>query len=154
MPRAEHETELGRLLKEFLEYLEITKNRSAATIENYRFYLKRFFFSMRITRATEITSDCIKRYRLLLNRWADRRGERLSKTTQNYHLIAIRSLLKYLAKEDHACLAAEKVELMKLPDRQVDFLESSDLDALLAQPLKQKNGSIIQRRDKARKIYP
>ena len=102
-----------------------------------------------MTKPDEITPAIIKEYRLLLNRWRDSHDAYLSKTTQNYHLIAIRAFLKFLAREDVPSLAAEKVELLKLPERQVDFLEGSDLETLLAIPLKQQNLDIIKKRDKA-----
>lgn len=142
-------TELSKLLDDFLAYLEITKNRSPLTIANYRFYLERFFSMMKLERAVDVTNETIKRYRLILNRFVDGHGEGLAKATQNYHLIAIRAFLKYLAKEDIMALAPEKVELMKLPERQVEFLDGSDLEALLAQPMKTKNLAIVQKRDKA-----
>lgn len=149
MTKASLGTQLEAQRKAFLEYLEITKNRSPQTTKNYGFYLDRFFSVMRIVRPEEITPSAIKEYRLILNRWHDTRDAYLSKTTQNYHLIAVRAFLKFLAKEDVASLAPEKVELLKLPERQVDFLEGSDLENLLAIPLKHKNLDCIKKRDKA-----
>ena len=77
----------------------------------------------------------MRQYRLWLNRLVDVHGEPLKKNTQNYHLIALRSFLKYLAKRDINTLAAEKIELMKMPDREVSFLECSDLNRLLEAPI-------------------
>jgi site-specific recombinase XerD len=141
---------LERRLKEFLEYLEITKNRASQTLRNYGFYLRRFFSVMELTRPDEISLSTIKRYRLLLNRWRnEENGRALSKTTQNYHLIALRAFLKYLAKEDIPCLPPEKVELPRLPERQVDFLEGDDLENLLTAPNRMNAPEIIKRRDVA-----
>ncbi|KKU48786.1 hypothetical protein A3H10_00025 [Candidatus Uhrbacteria bacterium RIFCSPLOWO2_12_FULL_46_10] len=145
-------TDLKTYLNEFLEHLEIEKNRSRATIQNYRFYLERFINwarERRITQAGHITSELIRQYRLWLNRLADFKGEPLKKNTQNYHLIAIRSWLKYLAKRDIATLAAEKIELMKTPERQVEFLDGDDLRRLLEAPTKIDEPEIIQKRDQA-----
>lgn len=136
-------------MHEFLTYLELTKNRSRLTVKNYRFYLLRFAETMSVARPEHMTREVVKRYRLLLNRWEDRHGNPLSKATQNYHMIALRSFLKYLAKEEIPGLAPETVELMKMPDRQIDFLEAADLDALLAQPRKTENNPIIRLRDSA-----
>jgi len=123
-------------LREFLEYLEIERNRSSKTIENYQFYLMRFieWFGDK-KKAESITSEDVRKYRLWLNRLEDVHGEPLKKNTQNYHLIALRSFLKYLAKRDVRTLAPEKIELMKMPDREVSFLEGSDLNRLLDAPL-------------------
>lgn len=131
------ETSLSKLLTEFLEHLEIEKNRSDKTIRNYDFYISRFLgWHGKDKQPKTITADVIRSYRLWLNRLQDVHGEALKKNTQNYHLIALRSFFKYLAKRDIASLSAEKIELMKMPDREVTFLESSDLDRLLEAPLK------------------
>lgn len=140
---------MKKLIQQFLEYLEIERGRSINTIENYHFYLKRFVGFAKITSPTQITLDVIRRYRLWLNREVDGRGQTLKKSTQNYHLIALRSFLKYLAKQDVKSLAPEKIELAKMPERQVDFLDGDDLERLLEIPLKTKESKIIQLRDKA-----
>lgn len=128
---------LSKLLTDFLEHLEIEKNRSDKTIRNYDFYISRFLgWYGKEKNAETITGEIIRSYRLWLNRLQDVHGEALKKNTQNYHLIALRSFLKYLAKRDITAISAEKIELMKMPDREVSFLEGSDLDRLLEMPLK------------------
>lgn len=149
-------TELDRLKQEFLEYLEIEKNRSVLTVRNYDFYLKRFLHETGAKKPSDITLPTVKRYRLWLNRFVDStQGRGLNKRTQNYHMIAVRSFLKYLAKMDVISLASEKIELGKAPDRDVQFLDIEQLLRLLDAPLKDDKGtliekpSIIQIRDKA-----
>jgi len=139
---------IQNLLTEFLEYLEIEKNRSQLTVRNYDFYLKRFFEFVKITEASQITMDNVRQFRLFLSRL--RVGDKnLCRATQNYHIIALRSFLKYLARRDIKTLVAEKLELAKIGERTVDFLEGSDLERILAAPLKQKSLEIIKLRDKA-----
>lgn len=140
----------------FLEYLEIEKNRAIKTIQNYDFYLTRFITQTEITHPTDITLEKVKKFRLWLNRYSDeRKQEPLSKRTQNYHMIALRSFLKYLSKMDVATLAPEKIELAKEPQRQVEFLENDELMRLLQVPLcdasfqKVEHPSIIALRDAA-----
>lgn len=123
-------------LQHFLEYLEIEKNRSPRTVNNYKFYLERFFNFTKLKNAEDITLDSVRRYRLELHRKKDRWDKELKTSTQNYHLIALRSFLKYLAKQDVKTLAAEKIELAKMSDRQISFLEGGDLERLLEAPLK------------------
>jgi len=126
---------LSSYLRDFLEYLEIEKNRSQKTIQNYDFYLRRFLGWLGDKKPNAIDAEAVRKYRLWLNRLADVHGDPLKKNTQNYHLIALRSWLKYLAKRDIETLAPEKIELMKMPDREVSFLEGSDLNRLLEAPL-------------------
>lgn len=150
--------QLSNLIKEFLDYLEIEKNRSQQTVRNYDFYLRRFNEWAKNPRPEQINLDVVRRYRLYLNRLQDEKDEPLKKNTQNYHLIALRAFLKYLAKRDIKTMPAEKIELGKMPERIVDFLEGPDLERLLEAPIKQELGirnkesgklSLTQLRDKA-----
>lgn len=119
---------------QYLEHLEIEKNRSPKTMENYGRYLDRFLQFAKITSPSGITEDQIRQYRLYLNRLRNTNGEPLKKVTQNYHIIALRNFLKYLAKRDIKSVPAEKVELGKQEDREVTFLEADELERLLKSP--------------------
>ena len=144
---------ISALVKEFLDYLEIERNRSPRTRANYGFYLRRFVDFAGDSAPSAITADKVRAYRLYLNRLTDPNGELLKKNTQNYHLIALRVFLKYLAKRDIESLDAEKIELGKVPERQVAFLEGDDLERLLSSPLGAARGNsaigIVELRDKA-----
>lgn len=131
---------LKDLKKQFLEYLEIEKGRSVKTIENYNRYLNKFLNFSGIISYNEITEELARKYRLYLNRIG------LNKKTQNYYIIALRSFLKFLAKRDVSSLDAEKLELAKLPDRELDLLSAEDLERLLSVP---SGEDIIALRNKA-----
>ena len=122
---------INRLLTDFLEYLEIERSRSQKTIENYHHYLKRFLAWAKISEPKDITAELVRSYRIYLNRKTDDHGKELKKVTQNYHIIAIRSFLKYLSKRDIKSLAAEKIEVGKNPSHEIEFLDSDELDRLL-----------------------
>ena len=122
---------LNSLLIEFLEYLEIERNRSQKTIENYHHYLRRFLEWAKISKPKDITAELVRSYRIYLNRKTDDKGKELKKVTQNYHMIAIRSFLKYLSKRDIESLAAEKIEIGKNPSHEIEFLDGGELDRLL-----------------------
>ena len=84
----------------------------------------------------------MRNYRLHLNRVTPP----LKKITQAYHLIALRNFLKYLAKRDVKTLTADKIELGKAGDRQIDFLENEEVERLLGSA----NGNSIKAlRDRA-----
>ncbi|HEU0051507.1 MAG TPA: site-specific tyrosine recombinase/integron integrase [Patescibacteria group bacterium] len=140
---------LSSHLRTFLEYLEVEKGRSALTVRNYEFYLQRFIAWAKDPDAKDISQDMIHKYRLYLNRLDNREGSSLRKSTQNYHLIALRSFLKFLAKNDIKALASEKIELAKQGSREVSFLNGDDLARLLEAPAKGEFSPIIQARDKA-----
>jgi len=123
--------DLKKLKTQYLEYLEIEKDRSQKTIENYDHYLVRFFDWAKVSSPADITDELVRSYRLHLNRMSDEKGKALKKITQNYHVIALRNFLKYIAKRDIKTLSAEKVELGKTDDRQIDFLEMEEVQRLL-----------------------
>jgi len=138
---------LDSLIKDFLEYLEVERGRSQRTIRNYDFYLKRFSKWAGNPIPRKITKEIIHRYRLWLNRLTEgREGETLKKSTQNYHLIALRSFLKYLARQDILSLPPEQIELAKQSKRTVEFLEAEELNRLLS-VAKKKAVGIIGMRD-------
>jgi site-specific recombinase XerD len=140
---------LDKHITDFLEYLEVERGRSQRTLRNYDFYLRRFCDFAKNPAPDKITRDLVKRYRLWLNRLKDGRDkETLKKSTQNYHLIALRSFLKFLAKHDVKSLSAEQIELAKQSKRIVEFLELDELMRLLKQPLK-LGDDLIALRDKA-----
>jgi site-specific recombinase XerD len=140
---------LPQLIQDFLDYIEIERNCSLATKRNYEAYLNRFAEWSKLKTAEAIDIDAVRNFRLWLNRQQSQKKETLKKSTQNYYLIALRAFLKYLSKRDIKALAPEKIELAKMPERQVSFLEGDDLERLLEAPLKSQEAAIIQKRDKA-----
>lgn len=125
---------LEQYINEFLEYLEIEKNRSQKTLENYRRYLKDFLAwankeGIKTTQA--ITSESIRDYRLSLNRKITFDGNQLKKITQNYYIIALRGLLRFLVRRGIDTTAPEKVELSRHEERKVDFLEPEEVKRLI-----------------------
>ncbi len=139
--------DLAALIKDFLEYLEIERNVSQLTIRNYAHYLERFraflacyppspagVKTVKTIGPSDITSESIRQYRLYLSRYVDEHDMTLKRVTQNYHLIAIRSFLKYLLKRDIAVVAPEKIDLPKAESHSIKFLEREQIDRLLNMP--------------------
>lgn len=137
---------MQKYIDDFLEYLEIEKNRSPKTLENYRRYLMYFAAFAHIGDPAKITSDLVRGYRLHLHRKEGSDGARLKANTQTYYLIALRSFLKYLQKRDVKTLAPEKIELGKIREREIDFLKQDEMDRLLAAP---EGNDITALRDRA-----
>jgi site-specific recombinase XerD len=119
---------------DFLEYLEIEQNRSQKTIANYDHYLTRLIDFAGDIQVRDIDAELIRKWRLWLNRLGTNVSDELGKSTQNYHLIALRSFLKFCAKRDIPALPADKVELARTVRKQVTFLNEDELDRMFAQP--------------------
>ncbi|HUS25751.1 MAG TPA: site-specific tyrosine recombinase/integron integrase [Nevskiaceae bacterium] len=120
---------------DFLEHLEVEQNRSQKTIANYDHYLTRLsdFAGNELT-VKNIDTELIRKWRLWLNRLGTNVSDELQKSTQNYHLIALRSFLKYCAKRDIGALPPEKIELARTKRKQVTFLNEEELKRLFDQP--------------------
>ncbi|OGM89132.1 hypothetical protein A3J77_00810 [Candidatus Wolfebacteria bacterium RBG_13_41_7] len=132
--------DINKLLNNYLDYLEIEKNRSIKTRENYEHYLKAFLEFGKVETEKGITPEIIREFRLFLAR------RNIKKTTQSYYVIALRNFLKYLNKRDIEVLSPEKIELPKIPTRQIEIIEYPDLERLLAAP---KGSDLRSLRDKA-----
>lgn len=135
---------LNKHTQKFLEYLEVTKNKSPKTLENYSHYLRRFNDFFPELRPEQVTLDHIQNYRLHLNRLTDERGKGLSVKTQNYHIIAVRAFLRYLAKYDIESLSPEKIELSKVPDRTVEVLSREELERLFKATVNLRDRAILE----------
>ncbi|MAZ67287.1 hypothetical protein CL652_00760 [bacterium] len=122
--------------QEFLEYLEIERGRAVKTVENYDRYLARFFKHSRVKHPKDITETKVREFRMWLNRQTTQRGETLKRRTQNYYLIAIRAFLKFLRKRGVTSLSPERIELAKVPQRDLDLITRAELNRLLAAPMK------------------
>jgi site-specific recombinase XerD len=131
---------------DFLEYLEIEQNRSQKTISNYDHYLTRLLDFAGDIKISDIDAELIRKWRLWLNRLGTNVSDELGKTTQNYHLIALRSFLKYCAKRDIPALSADKIELARTTRKQVTFLSDDELERIFLQP---DTNSLIGLRDRA-----
>jgi site-specific recombinase XerD len=119
---------------DFLEYLEIEQNRSQKTIANYDHYLTRLSDFAGEIKVSDIDAELIRKWRLWLNRLGTNVSDELQSTTQNYHLIALRSFLKYCTKREIPALAADKIELARTKRKQVTFLTPDEIEMLFAQP--------------------
>ena len=141
---------IEKYLADYLSYLEIEKNRSVKTRENYERYLRKFLEFAKIKNPEEISEDLVRDFRLYLNRQPASRNsskdKNIEKITQSYYLIALRNFLKFLAKRNVKTLAADKIELPKIGQRQISVLDYSDLERLIAAP---KNSDLRSLRDKA-----
>lgn len=120
---------------DFLEYLEVEQNRSQKTIINYDHYLTRLLdFSGNELQVSDIDAELVRKWRLWLNRIGTNVSDELEKTTQNYHLIALRGFLRFCAKRDIPALAPDKIELARAQRKQISFLTREELDRMFEQP--------------------
>ena len=128
-------------LTDYLDYLEIQKGLSSKTQENYSRFLNKFFNWLSENKLDKLmpeklTNDHVWKYRVFLSRHSDSRsGKTLKKSTQNYYLIALRSLLEFFAEKKISSLSPTLVKLAKnKSDKEIKFLTLKQIEQLLLAP--------------------
>lgn len=130
---------LSSMIKKFQTYLEYEKNASPKTYENYTLWLERFLKHVGDISVTDITSLDVLDYRMALNKLG------LSPKTINYHIVAIRSFLKFCLKHDIDVISPDKLELGKTPQRVVSFLTEAEVEKILSMPAEREKKNTLKR---------
>ena len=82
-----------------------------------------------------IDLDTVHKYRIYLAGYTNQKGVSLKRITQSYHVIALRSFLRYLlTQRDIDTLNPDKIDLAKAEDRVVSFLNPEQVSRLLESP--------------------
>ena len=135
--------------KNFLNYLEVIKNKSPRTVEQYDRHLRKFneFITEKSPlsispngreEATKIENfkvwninlDIAEKFRSYLYE----KNRTISIKTANAYMITLRSFLKFLEKKWHKSMSATAIDLIKAEDRHVEFLNEDELERLFAIP--------------------
>lgn len=121
----------------FLEYCELDKNLSVRTVRMYSYYIEFFRDYLLKTHAVEdydvekINEEDIRKFRLYISHeYKNPHKGDLKRQTQNYFLVALRSMFRFLIKQKKKVLSPEMIELGKRRDRNVKFLMPEELERL------------------------
>ncbi|MEA3449990.1 MAG: tyrosine-type recombinase/integrase [Patescibacteria group bacterium] len=140
-------------LIDYLDFLEIEKGLSSKTQENYARFLNKFFNWLNNNDLDKLSPDRLTpkhiwKYKVFLSRHIDPKSKQtLKKSTQNYYLIALRSLLEFFVERGINSLSPTVVKLIKNKSQnQVKFLTLKQLEELLNAP---NSDDIIGLRDRA-----
>jgi len=134
---------INNLIDKYIFYLQYEKNVSPKTIENYSLWLNRFSSYIWEIDIQKLKSMHILDFRIHL------KNTGLSIKTINYHVVAIRSFLKFLLKNDFDCISPDKLELSKIPPREVNYLEDDEVQSILQMPSKHSQNHLQIARDEA-----
>jgi len=124
----------------FLEACEIDRNLSPLTIRQYDHYLNNLLGWLAreepdVKDLSDLTTEVVRRYKLALARHVNEHtGRPLTRASQTYFLIAIRSMLRYWTLQGIEVLAPDRIELGKAASRSMKFLDADQLRRLLAAP--------------------
>lgn len=129
------------LLKEahlkFLNYLEVIKNKSPKTVEQYDRHLKKFneyieekLGQSKDFKVEDITLEIAEEFRSYLYK----KKRSISIKTANAYMITLRSFLKFLERKWIKSLSATSIDLIKQEERHVEFLTPEELERLFSTP--------------------
>lgn len=128
-------------LTDFLDWLDIEKGLSAKSQENYSRFISRFFYWLKVVKLSSLKPhdfnvDHVWKYRVFLSRnYRSKTNKPLKKSTQNYYLIALRSLLSYFSSRDILSLPVDKIKLSKNEkERSIKFLNKDQLKKFFETP--------------------
>lgn len=127
--------ELLAHINDFLDYLSVERNCSKLTIRDYRHYLEVFGEWFGTTQSHRTIQDLdvatVRRFRVFLASKMDAHGMTMKRVTQNYYVIALRSFLKFLIKNDIKTIEPTKIDLPKTESRSLKFLEREHIDRMV-----------------------
>lgn len=122
----------------FLEYCELDKNLTVRSVRMYSYYIMFFRDWLLKEKGAEdydmekITDEDVRQFRLYISHQYKNpsKGE-LKRQTQNYFLVALRSLFRFLIKKQKLnVLSPETIELGKRRDRSIKYLSPELLQRL------------------------
>jgi len=131
----------------FLDWLEVIKNKSPKTVEQYSRHLEKFSEYLEdknidsfLFDVWDITLKLAEWFRSFLYKWE----KKISIKTANAYMITLRSFLKYLEKQGEKSLSATSIDLIKADPRRVEFLSPEELERLFNTP---NTDTLIWKRD-------
>jgi len=118
----------------FLEYSEVDRNLSPKTVTMYGYYLE-FFKTWLLTEykaedfpVEKIDETVVRRFRLYISHtYQNKYKGSLTRQTQMYFLVALRSLLRFLIKQKVSVMSPDVIELGKAGERTVKTISETDL---------------------------
>lgn len=129
---------INKYLVDFVNYLEIEKGLSQKTQKNYASFLQKFFTWLETNKLDKIkpadlSLDHISRYRNFLAKNINSNSKKkLKKNTQNYYLIALRSLLEFFIEKNIPTISSKKIKLSQNKLRkEIVFLKLYEIKKLL-----------------------
>jgi len=134
----------------FLNYLEVIKNQSEKTVEQYNRHLKKFVSFIIEKNNSKLEKFDVENINLEMSdnfrSYLYEKNRSISIKTANAYMITLRSFLKFLEKKWIKSMSATAIDLIKAEERHVEFLSEDELARLFAKP---DTNSLIWTRDLA-----
>jgi site-specific recombinase XerD len=123
-----------------MEVAQVEMGFTPSTMVNYHQWLGRLVEFAGDIEPSDITVELVRAWR------RDLADKGLGVNTQNYHLTALRSFLRYMNRSGENVLNGAMIDLPKTIHPQIEFLEPDEIKLLLAVP---DTTTLVGRRDRA-----
>lgn len=133
----------------YIKHLEKGQHASFLTVRNYSHYLNRFrefldnHFPTLVT-PEEISPSVLQQYTVYISKFVDKKGISLDLNTQAYHLIALRSFLKYLILTGRRMVSPEAVSIPRVKAKEIIFLDTNQVEKIIRLAENVRDRSIIE----------
>lgn len=117
---------LKAYISKFEDYLYLEKGRSSGTIKEYLRKILIFNKWLQKNKIKKINDDVLFKFRTFLYK------KGISLKTQSYYLIALRNFFKFLQNKGIKIYDPLKIELPKLPEREINILTDEELNRFLS----------------------
>lgn len=117
---------LKAYISKFEDYLYLEKGRSSGTIKEYLRKILIFNKWLQKNKIKKINDDVLFKFRTFLYK------KGISLKTQSSYLIALRSFFKFLQNKGIKIYDPLKIELPKLPEREINILTDEELNRFLS----------------------
>ncbi len=130
---------LGELIYEFLDIMITERGNSPLSVRNYSLWLGRFLQHTGDIRIQDVSLTHVRTFRQHMS------SKGLSAMTQNYHVIAIRSFLRWCRINGLNAPDADRIEIGKQNRAIVEALSIEEIHLLLNQPRVESVGGLRDR---------
>jgi len=140
---------LDQLAAQYIVFLKQSQKASLLTIRNYTHYLSRFLNFLKkyfptLVHPEAINQNVIKQYKSYLIDFTDKKGNHLNPITQGYHLIALRSFLRFLISKGFSTIDFKLIDIPYGKTRPLKFLDIKQREVLLRLPDNLRDKSIME----------
>ncbi len=126
---------------DFLDWLDIEKGLSSKSQENYSRFINKFFDWLKENKLEKLKPYQLKpehifKYKTFLSRQnIPQKNRPLKRSSQDYYLIALRSLLGFFVDKSIESLPPDKIKLLKSrKERKINFLSLDQVEKLMEMP--------------------
>lgn len=130
--------DIQALKKEYLEYLEINKNRSYLTIKNYTTWIDVFIRETNIRSLKNVNLKVTEEFARTM------KNKGISYRTINYYLIAMRCFIGHYRERGYKIINPKLIELIQVPQTKITLPTKKEIEMLFSAELPIREKTMLE----------